>query len=222
MAVESGILHETGLLARRFLTLLLIGLLPASALATQALFGSDDVLEIQLSGPLNTISKNRKNPEREEHDFVLSVGDRELPVRVRIRGKSRTIQCEFPPLRLRFEPQDVAETLFAGQDKLKLVTHCRSGRDHYENNLLDEYTAYRIFNLISDTSYRVRLLRVTYVDTDNKLKGLDRPYYAMLLEADDALAQRIGAIVSRSVGVQYSRLDAEQTSRMSVFEGRQH
>lgn len=218
MAVESGILHETGLLARRFLGLLLIGLLPASAPAADPLFDSDEVLEIRLSGPLATISKNRKNAEREEHDFLLSIGDHHLPVRVRVRGKSRTIHCEFPPLRLRFQSRDVAETVFAGQDKLKLVTHCRSGRDHYENNLLDEYTAYRIFNLISDKSYRVRLLRVTYADPDNKLKNLDRPYYAVLLESDDALARRIGAVVTKSAGVQYSRLDVEQTTRMSVFE----
>ena len=218
MAVESGILHETGLLARRFLALLLVGLLPASAAATGPLFDSDEVLEVRLSGPLATISKNRKNAEREEYDFVLSIGGRDLPVRVRVRGKSRTIHCEFPPLRLRFESQYITETVFSGQNKLKLVTHCRSGRDHYENNLLDEYTAYRIFNRISDKSYRVRLLRVTYADTDNKLKNLDRPYYAMLLESDDALARRIGAVVTKSPGVQYSRLDVEQTTRMSVFE----
>jgi hypothetical protein len=216
--MESGILHETGALVSRFVALTLLGLLPISAPAAPALFGGDDLLELRLSGPLGTISKDRKDSDREEHLFVLGVGDRELPVHVRVRGKSRTVHCEFPPLRLRFEPQDAAQTVFAGQDKLKLVTHCRSGRDQYENNLLDEYTAYRIFNLISDASYRVRLLRVTYDDTDNRLQSLDQPYYAVLIEPDDALAQRVGASVAQLPGILYSRLDAEQTARVNVFQ----
>lgn len=217
MAVESGILHQTGALASRFVALLLISLLPVGAPAASALFDSDEVLELRLSGPLGTISRNRKDDEREEHRFTAAIGDRELPVHVRVRGKSRTLHCEFPPLRLRFEADAVAGTVLAGQEKLKLVTHCRSGRDHYENNLLDEYTAYRIFNLVSSMSYRVRLLRVTYVDTDNRLKDLEKPYYAILLESDDELAQRIGGSVAKSPGVRFSQLDPQQTARMSVF-----
>jgi hypothetical protein len=218
MAMKSGILHETGALVSRFVLLMLIGLLPLAAPAAPTLFDSDDVLELRLSGPLGSISKDRKDAEREEHLFVLEVGGRELPVQVRVRGKSRTIHCEFPPLRLRFEPRDVSETVFAGQDRLKLVTHCRSGQDHYEDNLLDEFAAYRIFNVISGTSYRARLLRVTYRDTDNKLKDLDRPYYAVLLESDAALAHRVGASVVELPGIRYSRLDVEQTARMNVFQ----
>jgi hypothetical protein len=216
--MESGILHETGALVRRFVLAVLIGLLPAWAPAAPALFDSDEVLELRLSGPLGTISRNRKDNDREEYDFVLGIGDQEVPVRVRVRGKSRTVHCDFPPLRLRFEPHDAADTVFAGQDKLKLVTHCRSGREHYENNLLEEYTAYRIFNLIADTSYRARLLRVTYEDTDNQLKDLEQVYYAVLLESDEALAQRIGAGVARLPGILYSRLEPQQTARMNVFQ----
>ena len=217
MAVESGILHETAPIVRRFVALALISLLPATATAAAGLFDSDEVLEIRLSGPLGTISSDRKDAERQEHPFIVRTGDQEVPVYVRVRGKSRTIHCEFPPLRLRFEAGDAAGTVFEGEEKLKLVTHCRSGRDHYENNLLDEFTAYRIFNLVSDMSYRVRLLRVTYEDTDNELGKLDRPYYAVILESDDGLAQRTGASILKVPGVVYSRLEPGQTARMSVF-----
>jgi hypothetical protein len=217
MAVESGILHETAAIVRRFVALALISLLPATATAAAGLFDRDEVLDIRLSGPLGAISSHRKDEERQEHPFVLRIGDQEVPVHVRVRGKSRTVHCEFPPLRLRFEAGDTAGTVFAGQEKLKLVTHCRSGRDHFENNLLDEYAAYRIFNLLSDMSYRVRLLRVTYEDTDNDLGKLGRPYYAVILESDEGLAQRTGASVLEVAGVVYSRLDPGQAARMSVF-----
>lgn len=61
-----------------------------------------------------------------------------------------------------------ATPLFEGQDKLKLVTHCRN-HDRGERDLLEEYAAYRIFNAISDKSYRVRLLRISYQDPDRAL-----------------------------------------------------
>jgi hypothetical protein len=217
MAVEIGILHETGALARRFVVLALIGLLPAQAPAT-ALFDDDEIIEIRLSGPLGTISRERQHRERTEYPFVLSVNGSEIPVEVRVRGKSRTEACVFPPLRLNFGAGAATGTPFAGQDKVKLVTHCRSGQSSFENNTLDEYTAYRIFNLISDIGYRVRLLRIQYEDTDERLRHLERPYYGFVIESDDELAARVGGNIEKTPGVLYSSLDPTQTARMNVFQ----
>jgi hypothetical protein len=215
----SGILHETGRISSRFaavVTLLLCTItVPVSA---SPLFEDDSVLEIRLKGPLGTISRDRKDDDRVEHPFALSVDGRDIAVDVRVRGKSRTIVCRFPPLRLNFSGDAISDTVFAGQDKLKLVTHCRNDKDKLENNLLEEYTAYRIFNLISDTGYRVRLLRIHYEDTDGKQKNLDRPYYGFLIESDEELAARSGGTVAEIGGVPYSRLNEEQTARLYVFQ----
>jgi hypothetical protein len=51
-----------------------------------------------------------------------------------------------------------AQTVFAGQEKLKVVTHCRN-EDSGETNVLEEYAAYRILGLLTEAAYRVRLLR---------------------------------------------------------------
>ena len=121
-------------------------------------------------------------------------------------------------MRLRFPVEGTRQTVFAGQDKLKLVTHCKSNRPKSENNLLDEYTAYRLFNLISDAGYRVRLLRIYYDDTDGGLKYLDRPYYGFLIESDEELAARIGGEVTEIGGVPYSRLNDSKTALFYVFQ----
>ena len=218
MAVESGILHETSALVRRFAALCLLGLAPGAAGAAAALFDDDAVLDVRLAGPLATLSGDRADAVREEHPFTLLVAGSDIPLSVRVRGKSRIELCDFPPLRLRFAAAHAADTVFAGQHKLKLVTHCRSDKAHFENNLLDEYTAYRIFNLLSETSYRARLLRIAYEDTDGKLKHLDRPYYGFLIESDDGLADRLGASVVELPGILYSRLNTTQTTRMAVFQ----
>lgn len=197
-------------------TLLALGPL-ASPVSSSPLFDDDSVIEIRLSGPLRTLARNKKSAERTEYPFVLSVDGQDIPVDVRVRGKSRIIVCGFPPLRLRFRDKNANQTVFAGQDKLKLVTHCKSNRRASENNLLEEYTAYRIFNLISDAGYRVRLLRIHYADTDGDLKHLDRPYYGFLIESDRELAARIGGEVSTIGGVPYARLNDLQTSLVYVF-----
>lgn len=183
-----------------------------------ALFDDDSAIDITLSGPLGTISRERQDEIRVEYPFVLTIDGKEVPLGVRVRGHSRTYLCSFPPLRLRFEAGASDSTVFAGQDTLKLVTHCRNDKAHYEDNALDEYMAYHIFNLISDVGYRVRLLRIRYDDTDGKLKHLDRPYYGFVIEPDDELAARVGGNITETPGVLYSRLNAIQTARVNVFQ----
>ncbi len=197
---------------------LLLLLFASGSASTAPLFENDTVLEIRLSGPLRAIFKNKRSSEREEHPFVLTVDGAEIPVAVRIRGNSRIIVCSFPPLRLNFSDQDTDEPIFAGQTKLKLVTHCKSNSERSENNVLDEYLAYRIFSLISDVGYRVRLLRITYDDTSGYLKHLDRSYYGFLIESNEALAARNGGQVSKIGGVPYSRLNNMQTALFFVFQ----
>jgi hypothetical protein len=203
----------------RLLVFALLALGPLAGPAySSPLFSDDSVVEIRLSGPLRTLARDKKSAKRVEFPFVLSVDGVDIPVDIRVRGKSRTIVCGFPPLRLRFPVEGTRQTVFAGQDKLKLVTHCKSNRPKSENNLLDEYTAYRIFNLIADTGYRVRLLRIRYEDTDGKLKHLDRPYFGFLIESDRELAARVGGKVSQIGGVPYSRLNEDQTALVYVYE----
>ena len=182
------------------------------------LFDDDSVLEISLRGPLGTISRERRHEEREQFPFTLTVDGREIPVKVRVRGHSRTHHCSFPPLRLNFASGDAHATVFAGQDKLKIVTHCQNDRPRSENDAIEEYIAYRIFNLISDVGYRVRLLQIHYEDSDSNLKDLDRPYYGFLIESDEELAARVAGSIAKSDDVLYSSLNPQQAARVNVFQ----
>ena len=180
------------------------------------LFEDDAVLHVKLSGPLTTLIENKKN--RVEYPFTLTVGENVIDLQVRVRGHSRLVVCHFPPLRLNFPEGSAADTVLAGQDRVKLVTHCKNDSVRAENNVLDEYLVYRLFNLVSSRSYRVRLLQLSYEDTDARLKDLDRPYYGFLIESDKELAARIGGQAAEVTGVRYSLLDEDQTALMSVFQ----
>jgi len=198
-------------------TCLLLGLLagvccPAGA---ASLFEDQAVLEAELIGPLQRVMRSKSQPE--EHPFVLRVEGRDLPLDVRLRGKSRLAQCSFPPLRLDFERSATPQTAFEGQNVLKLVTHC-SNSSSGEQNLLEEYLAYRIFNLLSDFSFRVRLLHMTYTDTDGRRDRDARQRYAFVIEPAEQLAARLEAVPLDIPAVSLSRLDADQAALVYVFQ----
>ena len=179
------------------------------------LFVDDAVLEIELAGPIGELIGHRA--DKLEYPFVLRANDVEISVQVRARGNSRLRLCHFPPLRLNFEGQDVAGTVFADQGRVKLVSHCREA-PNYESYLLDEYAAYRIFNVISDNSYRVRLARVTYVDTAEDADPRTIERFAFLIESADDLAQRIGAQHVEVPGIAIGSLDEAQAAEVFVYQ----
>ena len=109
-----------------------------------------------------------------------------------------------------------SRSTWAGSDKLKLVTHCRKGSTTYSQAVLSEHLAYRIFNLLTDASFRVRLMRITYVDTDRK----DRAYstFAFVIEHKKQLAKRLGLKINESPKSEVRFLDARHTNLSSIYQ----
>ncbi|MEL6843371.1 MAG: hypothetical protein AAFP02_09160, partial [Bacteroidota bacterium] len=96
------------------------------------LFGTDDILHVTLKSNFKDILNDRGD-ERDYHKAIISWDDSlgqkgSLPIRVKVRGNFRRNKnnCAFPPIRLNFD-EGTEGTLFAGQNKVKLVTHCQGG-----------------------------------------------------------------------------------------------
>jgi len=194
---------------------LAVSLLLASAAGLASpLFENDGVLEITLAGPLSTAIEDTE--KRNEYRFALEVAGSAIDVDVRVRGVSRVRVCKFPPLRFHFSGSDAADTVFASQKKLKLVTHCKGSAD-YEQNVLEEYAAYRIFNVLSDVSFRTRLARIRYVDTDDP-GSPELVRHGFFIESDRALADRNGGSIIDTRRVTKNYLDEAQTALAFVFQ----
>ena len=186
-----------------------------SPLCVASIFEDQSPLEIELTGPLWSLID--KKEERKEWPFSLLIGQTELDLEVRARGNSRMRVCDFPPLRFNFKKADTIGTPFGGQNKLKLVTRCKKG-DRYEKDVLEEYAAYRIFSLLSDVSYRVRLVHLTYTDTDGRLDKAFRESYGYLIEPLGQLASRVNGTLPEIPAVSLKRLDEEQAVLVYIFE----
>ncbi|MBT8069641.1 MAG: hypothetical protein KJO80_04350 [Gammaproteobacteria bacterium] len=178
------------------------------------LFDDDQPLKIELKGPLSTLIDNKE--AREEKPFQLQVDGTQLALKVRTRGNSRMRVCTFPPLRFNFRKMENVGTVFEGQDKLKLVTQCRKGK-RSQQDVLEEYAAYRIFTLLTDVGFRVRLLHVSYVDTDGSRDNPDGQY-GFLIEPEKQLVQRLQGERSEVAAVTLKSLDPEQAALVYIFQ----
>jgi hypothetical protein len=194
----------------------------ADAKKADPLFRSDDLLELTVRGPFSTINRER-NKEKRYPDSQLSYSAEDgtmvtLDIDLQVRGNFRLDKnvCRFAPLRVFLDKDQTRDTLFDKQKKLKLVTHCKSGSKKHQQYVLQEYLIYRMFNVMSDLSFRVRLVHVTYVDTDKK--NSEKTYYGYFIESKKRLAKRFKMKSVDLHRVSVKDHDPQQLSLVSVFQ----
>ena len=130
------------------------------------LFAASDVLEVTLVGDFKAINKDHDPNSKQRYPGAVRTADnKELRVQFGARGHVRRMSktCDYVPLKVEFVKKETKGTVFAEQDALKLVVQCSGGGD-FEQYILREYLAYRIYNVITRYSFRARLARVSYVD----------------------------------------------------------
>lgn len=134
-------------------------------------------------------------------------------VRIKPRGHFRKENCRLSSLTFDFNNKEFPA--FSKLGTLKLVGGCgTSERD--EQYVLKEYLVYKIYNLLTDLSFRVRLMHVNYNDT----KGKAKPYtqYAFFIEDIDDLAKRNKCRKKEEVKFSHHHLDREQAFFVYLFQ----
>ncbi len=184
------------------------------------LFADDSPLVVTIEAPLTTLMKDRPDEEYLEGKFSFTSDDgleHTVDLKIRTRGKYRRQEehCDFAPIRLNFRKKQLFDTVFDGQDKLKMVTHCRSKTPYFEQLVLREYLAYRIFNVMTRKSYGVRLLQINYVDTEG---GKPMTRLGFVIEDDDDVAARNGMVSIRTGDISSDDLDHSQQNLAHVFQ----
>lgn len=204
---------------------LVIAVLLASAAETGAgspapLFADDSLIEVTIEAPLTTLQTERSDVDYLEGTFSYETADGEtgqIDLKLRTRGRLRLkpTTCDFPPVRLNFRKKQVKDTVFDGQDKLKLVAHCQNGKPSFEQLLLREYLAYRIYQVLTDRSFGVRLMRIHWVDTES---DFDRTKLGFVIEDDDDVAERLGMTAKKTPNLEATDLDQQQQNLVNVFQ----
>ncbi len=196
---------------------LTLGAISPATLA-RPLFESEVVLPVILELPADDLLRHARKKPTVDGQLRYRDADGEdvvLDVAITTRGKSRLEQCRYPPLSLSFRKKQTASTLFAGQKKLKLVTPCRGG-GNYKRYLNQEYTIYGAYNLLTDHSFRVRMLEVTFRDANGKRS--EQVHRAFLIESIKEVASRVGKIALKPRLIDVPQLDLGQLSVLMLFQ----
>jgi hypothetical protein len=186
--------------------------------APAPLFAADEVIEMTLALPLRTLIDARAGLPAVKGTLTVAGSDtatRRLDVEVRPRGRHRLANCTFPPLRLDFKRGQVADTLFAEQNRLKLVAPCRSG-PRYEQYLELEYLVYRMYEQLGGVAFRVRRAQMRYVDVEQHHEILEAP--AFLLEPLDGVAARFDLTDVESPRIPLAELEPQALTMLALFQ----
>jgi len=192
--------------------------LTVSAGAAQPLFESEEVLTISIEAPMRELI--RKSRDKPEFDAVVRYTDssgeaHSLEARISSRGNSRLTSCEFPPIRLEFDTTNTVGTPFEGQKRLKMVTQCSSDRSA-KVWLLVEQGIYQAYNEITDFSYRVRALDVTFRDL--KSSRWKRKMPAFFIESTGEVADRLDRKSTRPPEIRTDQFHNAETTNYVLFQ----
>jgi len=177
------------------LYLLLLNLVAGSQprrIDKEKFFTDETILPVTLVTSMNRILNNHNLKSLDVYParFTCQLPDSTVineQVRVVLRGHLRRDYCFMPPLKVMFKSKDSAGSVLSPLKTLKMVNGCMLG-NVYSQYILMEFLIYKIFNLLSEKSFRARLLEVTYIDSSGKKKPIKN--YAFFIEDVKDMAKR--------------------------------
>ncbi len=191
---------------------------------SRRLFRQSEPLALTLAADFRAVNRDRNLNSTKTFPAQLSVTSQggsdaaaPIPVKLRTRGNIRLSSklCSFVPLAIDFPKKEVKGTVFDGQNKMKLVTHCQDN-SQFDQYVLREYLAYRLHSLITPWAFRVRLVRMTYVDS-----ATGRPLTTrngVLIEDEDDLAARMEGRAVALPRMMFKDFDQNALTMMMLFQ----
>ena len=191
---------------------------PTGETQIPALFASETPLAITLRTNIRQLRRDKQDQAPWRWASVIyqdSAGKSvEVPLRARTRGIWRLKHCDFPPVRFNFTAKDTKGTIFEGVDKPKIVNYCKD-TDQYEQYVLQEAQLYRAYRLLTPVSHRVRVARISYVDSASGKRDSER--WGMILEDPDQMANRNLAKITEVKGAGPADLEQKEFALAYMF-----
>jgi len=181
------------------------------------LFYETNPLEIALAFSAEEVKVNTNDSTL--IDIPLLVHDQNqwdtLQVSIRARGNFRRSTCFFPPIRMEIKKKQRSGTLFENYKKTKIVFPCLI-QEEMNDNVLQEFIAYKLYELISPYHFKTRALILNYTD----LNGGNSQKYTLrgfLIEDDSRIAKRTFTEVFKKY-IHPKALDAEGAIQNAMFQ----
>ncbi len=189
---------------------------------SDAFFTDTSLLELTLSLNYGALADDMGKENPKLHLATLTYeadnGKKTFYVQVKPRGVYRQDpkNCDFPNLQIFFPKEERKKTIFENHSKLKMVNHCQTTNINYNDYIIAEYLAYKIYNQLSTASYRVRLARVSYKDVNGKMPEHTR--YAFFIERSKWMAARNNSSTLKVKNITANRTGRYANDVLSVFQ----
>ena len=179
-------------------------------------FRDETPFEMTLTSDLKNLLSKRMQKAYRPATVTLRFADSTVikeDIQIQTRGKFRLETCFMPPIMLNFRLGNSPR--LRPLRKLKLVCGCATSNDD-EQLIIKEYLAYKMYNMLTEKSFRVRLVRIKYEDTKGKIK----PYtqFGFLLEDVDELAARNKCVEVEGGQWLTESTDRDQMTLVAIFE----
>lgn len=182
-----------------------------------SLFEEDDLLEVSMRFD---VAKFLKKAERDQSiDGIMTMhfsqtDSLESKVTLKYRGQSRFERCRYPPTRITFK-KPLYEVSDSGRIKnMKLVNQCQQG-SVYGDYVIREYLVYKLYNVLTDTSFRARLISLNFIDSENKRKTITQ--YGILLEPERLLEKRLNLLEIKTKSLSQRHMYPSMIDRLAIF-----
>lgn len=217
------------MLRQLLLLLIFFSFIPAEDVYTQdapaecdSLFCSDEVMDLQLELYYDSLLAGGVS-ESVRYGGILKILKNKrviktLHVQLSKRGHFRKFPniCDFPPLRIHFNKEEIKGTEFHGLNKVKIVTHCQNNDTSFEQFVVQEYLIYKAYNLLTDFSFKVRLARIKYVDLSRTFPDVST--YTFFIENPSSLENRLSGTCLDVKYILPKNLDQKQYALMTMFQ----
>ena len=180
------------------------------------LFKDDVPLQMTLTTDIRQLTGEKSKAAFQKAIVSLKLPDStdvKEEIELRARGNFRKDYCYIPSLMLNFKTVDMNKT--ASLEKMKMVCTCRMGKE-FEQLVLKEYISYKIFNTLTDKSFRVRLVNINFIDSEGKKKPISQ--YGFLIEDVDDMAKRNGCRELELKKLQAEASDREYMTLVNLFQ----
>lgn len=83
------------------------------------------------------------------------------------------------------------------------------------SSIFREYLIHRAFSIITDKSFKVRLLKISYIDSKDKIKTVTR--YGFVIEDQYMVAKRLDGVIVKSMRLKDQSTNREHMVMLSIF-----
>ncbi|MBL7738226.1 MAG: hypothetical protein JNK14_03345 [Chitinophagaceae bacterium] len=179
-------------------------------------FEDERVVSMELLTDLKTLVNEKEVNKYQPAKITLRFPDSTViteDIQLSARGEFRRTNCYMPSMKLDFK--NPSSLQLARLKKLKMVCGCSRGTTN-ENLVLKEYLIYKMYNLLTDMSFRVRLLHITYRDTKRKIKPYSQ--YGFFIEDVDEMAKRNKCYEVENITFHTQSTNRTQMTLVSLFQ----